>query len=467
MQKSTRTTGSYSSRSSPGVASTITRKSYSVHSSYGGASSRPISAFGGFKIVGGSSANSGLYDGDLNYAYRVGAGSNVFPLVTAVTVNQSLLAPLNVDIDPEFQAIKHHEKEQIKTLNNRFASFIDKVRFLEQQNKLLETKWSLLQQKTTSHSNIEAMFDAYIANLRRQLDSLGNQKLRLESDLQNSKLMVEDFKSKYEEEIHKRSKSEDTFVLIKKDTDQAFMTRVELEAMLNSLTDEIEFLRLIYEAELHELRSQIKDTSVTVEMDNSRNLDMDAIVAEVRAQYEEIANRSRAEAESWYRQKYEEMRVTVTTRSENLKITKAEIAEYTRKIKTLQTEINTVKGLYSNQEAKVREAEERGEAAVKEAILRIQELEEALKQAKRDMTRQVREYQSLMNIKLALDIEIATYRKLLEGEESRLVHGIQAVSISRQTSLMSQSLESSIISSHTARASSEKSFSSSTTMKTD
>ncbi len=58
---------------------------------------------------------------------------------------------------------------------------------------------------------------------------------------------------------------------------------------------------------------------------------------------------------------------------------------------------------------------------MKDAKLRLQELEAALLRAKRDMARQVREYQSLMNIKLALDIEIATYRKLLEGEESRWV----------------------------------------------
>lgn len=55
--------------------------------------------------------------------------------------------------------------------------------------------------------------------------------------------------------------------------------------------------------ELRELQGQIKDTSVIVEMDNSRNLDMDSIVAEVRAQYEDIANRSRQDAESWYQQK--------------------------------------------------------------------------------------------------------------------------------------------------------------------
>ncbi|KAI4891942.1 hypothetical protein NFI96_021917 [Prochilodus magdalenae] len=425
-----------------------TRKTVKSFSSYSQSSAgfRDTSRYS--KIVNASSS-MGHYSGA-----GWGAGYTASLPVTAVTVNKSLLAPLNLEIDPEIQAVRTQEKEQIKTLNNRFASFIDKVRFLEQQNKMLETKWSLLQEQTSSRSNTDAMYEAYIANLRRQLDGIGNEKLRFESDLDNMKGLVEDFKTKYEEEINKRTESENSFVLIKKDADEAFMAKVELEASLDGLVDELHFLKQIYQQELHELQAQIKDTSVIVEIDNSRNLDMDAIVAEVRAQYEEVANRNRAEAESWYKQRYEELQVTVSKHGDSLKSTKAEIAEYTRKVQRVRSEIDAVKGLRTNQEGQITEADQRGEEAVKDAKLRIKDLEDALQRAKHDMARQVREYQSLMNIKLALDIEIATYRKLLEGEESRLVRGVQAVSVSRQSSLNYQPylLESSIISSQSSGA---------------
>ncbi|NXJ30870.1 K2C75 protein, partial [Dicrurus megarhynchus] len=391
---------------------------------------------GGFGLggLGGLGGFPGGLGGGRNPVGFSGGPSGV-GTIQEVTVNQSLLAPLNLEIDPNIQQVRKDEKEQIKTLNNKFASFIDKVRFLEQQNKVLETKWTLLQEQgqknNSGKSNLDPLFEAYINNLRRQLANLLNERGRMDGELKNMQDLVEDFKNKYEEEINRRTAAENEFVVLKKDVDAAYMNKVELEAKVDALSDELNFLRALYEAELAQLSAQVSDTAVILSMDNNRDLDLSSIIAEVKAQYEDIANRSRAEAEAWYQTKFEELQATAGKHGDDLRNTKGEISELNRLIQRIRSEIENTRNQCANLQTAIGDSEERGELALKDAKAKMIDLEDALQKAKADMARQLREYQELMNVKLALDIEIATYRKLLEGEESRLSgEGLNPISYS-------------------------------------
>uniref|UniRef100_A0A8C3WJD3 Keratin 85 n=1 Tax=Catagonus wagneri TaxID=51154 RepID=A0A8C3WJD3_9CETA len=370
-----------------------------------GFGSRSVSALGscGPRIaVGGFRAGSC----GRSFGYRSGGvcGPSA-PCITTVSVNESLLTPLNLEIDPNAQCVKREEKEQIKNLNSRFAAFIDKVRFLEQQNKLLETKWQFYQNQRCCESNLEPLFNGYIETLRREAECVEADSGRLASELNHVQEVLEGYKKKYEEEVALRATAENEFVVLKKDVDCAYLRKSDLEANVEALVEESNFLKRLYDEELQVLNAHISDTSVIVKMDNSRDLNLDCVVAEIKAQYDDVASRSRAEAESWYRSKV-------------------------RSLGHLPRDHNPPCSLLGPQnsklEAAVAEAEQQGEAALNDARCKLAELEAALQKAKQDMACLIKEYQEVLNSKLGLDIEIATYRRLLEGEEHRACVGVSS-----------------------------------------
>ncbi|XP_078535379.1 keratin, type II cytoskeletal 8-like [Lissotriton helveticus] len=342
------------------------------------------------------------------------------PGLTRATPGFLLSSMPTLQIDPQLHQIRSMEKEQLKGLNNQFVSFINKVRDLERQNKILEAQLSLLKDRDSYKGNIDQIMYVSSNNLKQQIDTLLHEKEKLETELANMEALLKDLKNRYEDEINRRNQLENDFVLTKKDLDDTYLHKVDMESKLDSTSDEIEYLKQLFQEEIKELQSQIHNTEITVEVDNNRELEMKHIMTDVKIQYQAMADRSQQEAEHWYKSKLDDLANQTKRHNDDLKNVKNEISDLTRQMQRVNGDIEVLKNQRTNLENAIGTAEEQGEQAIRNAKNNIQELEEALKRAKQDMAGKVREYQDLMNTKLALDIEIATYRKLLEGEETRL-----------------------------------------------
>uniref|UniRef100_A0A8C5SNB4 IF rod domain-containing protein n=1 Tax=Laticauda laticaudata TaxID=8630 RepID=A0A8C5SNB4_LATLA len=327
----------------------------------------------------------------------------------SVRINPNLLQPLRIQIDPEISRVKEEEREQIKTLNNKFVSFIDKVKYLEQQNKLLETKWNCLQQQEpVEKANIQPLFENYTTALKQQLQRLLNEREQLQ--LEHYLLFPFPPISRYEEEINHRLDAENNFVLLKK---------------------------VRYFCFSKNLQAANSETSVVVSMDNSRVLDIEGIIHSVRSQYEEIAQRSKDEVNALYENKVSLLQNTWGHYCSNLSSSRHEIQDLTRLFQ-FKVLIFTFKALHCRKTS-IADNEQQGESALKDAKLKLIEVENNLQSSKDELARLLRDYQNLLNLKLPLDIEIAMYKSLLEGEENSGDHGSKSALTSRSGDSLSKS----------------------------
>ncbi|XP_006810813.2 keratin, type I cytoskeletal 13-like, partial [Neolamprologus brichardi] len=162
---------------------------------------------------------------------------------------------------------------------------------------------------------------------------------------------------------------------------------------------------------------QVSGSSVNVEVDAKPQEDLNKVLDEIRAQYEGINEKNRREMEAWYKVKFDDLNKQVASSTETLQTSKTEINDLKRTLQALQIELQSQLSLKSALEGQLSETESRYSLQLSRLQAMVDGLEKELGEVRVDIERQSMEYQLLLDIKTRLEMEIAEYRRLLDGED--------------------------------------------------
>ncbi|CAF2523795.1 unnamed protein product [Rotaria sp. Silwood2] len=413
------------------------------------------------------------------YSYRLNStiytdsnniGNSSYPMSSSTYRSSSFSIPKA----PIFQQTREKEKLELSTLNDKFADYVEKVRYLEAQNKKIQMETTLLGEKQqTNCQQIKSMFETEIAQLKETIETLFKDKNTIvyaAKDAQNgihplrqrlNQTFKESDSSKYEtEKVERQLSSIEGDILMykrrlahqddehtqwkqlithiqrlllqaKNETHNETITRTSTEQAIKQLRLDLNELREQQQQKLKDLKqTTLLAPALTNDRAHMFKSELSSAIKQIRQDYERQNDLQRNNLYEQFTQAYEDIArqypdlAHLFLNEREQERVKQEEDRVRTDIQRIKSDSNLLKQKNAELKLHTRELQINLEMSLEEnARFEKAQLNE-IEQLKIKQEKVSKDYDDVISKQSSLEKEIETYRNLLEGTMKTVVDTI-------------------------------------------